>query len=222
MIPRSLTQGAVLPLLLALAVPAALAQQELYRYRNEQGNIVVDYQVPAKYVKQGYEVINDEGIVVRVEPPELTPEQKVERDAELKRQREAEAEAQRLREWDESLMLRYSTIEDIEAARERGLRDLRIRVSILKGNKRSLKQQVENYQGQAADLERRGIAVDVELLRTIENLQGEIASIDRAIEEREREIAQVSESFNRDIARFEELQELVELRRTMLMAKDDE
>ena len=58
----------------------------------------------------------------------------------------ASAEQQRLREWDESLLLRYSTVADIEAARERALRDLRIRLSILKGNKRSLKQQAENYQ----------------------------------------------------------------------------
>ena len=73
-------------------------------------------------------------------------------------------------------MLRYSTIEDIEAARERALRDLRIRVSILKSNKRSLKQQVENYQAQAADLERSGKEVDVERLQVIEDLQGEIAT----------------------------------------------
>ena len=217
----SLHQGVLFPLLLALASPPLLADQELYRYRNEQGNVVVDYQVPSRYVKQGYEVINEEGIVVRVVPPELNEEQRIERDAELKRQREAEAEAQRLREWDESLMLRYSTVEDIEAARERGLRDLRIRVSILKGNKRSLKQQVENYQAQAADLERRGYEVDVERLRAIEDLQSEVGSIDRAIEERNREIDEVSAAFNKDIERFEQLQELVELRRTMLMAGDE-
>jgi hypothetical protein len=73
-------------------------------------------------------------------------------------------------------MLRYSTVADIEAARDRALRDLQIRLSILKGNRRSLKQKVENYQAQAADLERRGMQVDVARLRTIEDLQSEIAN----------------------------------------------
>ncbi len=85
----------------------------------------------------------------------------------------AEAEQERLRQWDESLLLRYSTIEDIEAARSRALSSLLINVSILKSNTRSLKQQVENYQAQAANIERRGGEVDVQRLGAIEDLQGE-------------------------------------------------
>ncbi|MEM1112563.1 MAG: hypothetical protein AAGI11_11705 [Pseudomonadota bacterium] len=222
MMPHKLTYGVLFLPVLSLVAPGVLADRELYRYVNKEGNTVVDHRVPVEYSGSGYEVLNDEGIVVRLVPRELTEDEKVERDAERKRQKAAEAEAQRLKEWDESLMLRYSTVADIEDARERGLRDLRIRVSILKGNKRSLKQQVENYQSQAADLERRGMQVDVERLRAIESLQGEIATIDRAIDERNREIDEVSAAFNKDIARFEQLQDLVELRRTMLMAQDDE
>jgi predicted nucleic acid-binding Zn-ribbon protein len=105
--------------------------------------------------------------------------------------------------------------------RERSLRDLRIRVSILKSNRRSLKQQVENYQSQAADLERRGQEVDVDRLQAIEELQREIAATDRAIAERQREIQEVSAGYQADIERFAQLLEVVELRRSML-AQDRE
>jgi hypothetical protein len=165
-------------------------------------------------------VLNESGIVIRVVPKALSEEEKVLRDFEEKREQEALVEAERLREWDENLLLRYSTIADIEAARERGLRDLKIRVSILKSNKRSLKLQVENYQAQAADLERRGQKVDVARLTAIENLQGDIATTDRAIDERNQEIELLSEAYGQDIARFEMLLDMVELRRTMLMAQD--
>jgi hypothetical protein len=152
----SLLSGAVL-------LSAGVAQsREMYRYYDAEGKMVVDYHVPAKYVGSGYEVLNEKGIVTRVVPRELTEEEKAQRDVQEQLRLEAEAEAERLREWDESLLLRYSTIADIEDARERALRELRIRVSILKSNKRSLKQRVENYQSQAADLERRGEEVDVE------------------------------------------------------------
>jgi hypothetical protein len=190
--------------------------RSLYRYYDAEGKMVVDYRVPAEYVGKGYEVLNDKGVVIQVVPRELTEEEKAQRDVEERLQLEAEAEQERLRKWDESLLLRYSAVEDIEDARERALRDLRIRVSILKSNKRSLKLQVENYQKQAADLERAGKAVDLERLQTIEELQGEIASTDRAIADRQQEIEQVSGAYQQDIDRFEMLLEVVELRRSLL------
>ncbi len=57
--------------------PAADARN-LYRYTNDRGNTVVDYQVPAEYVAKGYEVLNEDGVVVKVVPRTLTEdEQKV-------------------------------------------------------------------------------------------------------------------------------------------------
>jgi len=200
-----------------LLAPATLLAQagNLYRYTNTDGVTVVDYQVPSDYVGKGYEVLNADGMVIQVVPRELTEEEKKVRNAQQELEAAATAEEQRLREWDESLLLRYSTVADIEAARERALRDLRIRLSILKGNKRSLKQQAENYQAQAADMERSGQKVDVARLGAIENIQKEIETTDRAIGDRAKEIEEVSAAFQQDIERFGMLLEVVELRQTL-------
>ncbi len=207
---------AVIAAALLLAPMALLAQAgNLYRYTNAQGVTVVDYQVPSDYVGKGYEVLNADGMVIQVVPRELTEEEKKVRNAQQELEAAASAEEQRLREWDESLLLRYSTVADIEAARERALRDLRIRLSILKGNKRSLKQQAENYQAQAADMERSGQKVDVDRLAAIENVQKEIETTDRAIDDRAKEIEEVSAAFQQDMERFEMLLEVVELRQTL-------
>jgi len=195
--------------------PVALSR-DLYRYYDGEGKMVIDYRVPTEYAGAGYEVLNEDGVVIKVVPKELTEEEKQQRNALEIQQAAAEAEQERLRKWDESLLLRYSTIADIEDMRERSLRELRIRVSILKSNRRSLKQQVENYQSQAADLERSGQEVDVDRLQVIEELQGEISATDRAIAEREREIQEVSAGYQADIERFAQLLEVVELRRSML------
>ncbi len=187
----------------------------LYRYLNAEGNTVVDYQVPAEFIGGGYEVLNNDGMVINVVPREPTPEERKVEDAEQKREQEARAEEERLRQWDESLMLRYSTVADIEDARHRALGELQIRMSILRGNRRSLKQKVENFQSQAADMERAGMSVDVERLRAIEILQGEIASTERDIRDRQREIEALETVFDADIERFELLRDVVKLRQTL-------
>ena len=204
------------PAFLLLAAASAAEARNMYRYHNDEGHLVVDFQVPVEYVAGGYEVVSPEGVVVRVVPRQLTEEEKRDQDAQAKLDARTRAEEERLRKWDESLLLRYSTVEDIASAQERALQNLRIRVSILKSNKRSLKLQVESYQSQAADMERRGQQVDVARLRTIESLQEEIASTDRAIEDRQKEIDDVSDAYSRDIERFEVLVEMVELRRSLL------
>ena len=205
-----------------IAFPAFAIAREMYRYVNEEGNSVVAYQVPPEQVAQGYEVLNEKGVLIDVVPPTPDKEARANMDEQQRRASAAEAERERLQEWDESLLLRYSTIEDIEAARDRALRDLRIRVSILKGKQRSLKQQVENYQAEAADQERRGASVSDAQLRAIEDLQSEIAATERNIADRQREIAAVEADYQRDIDRFASLLDLVEMRRTLANGQDDE
>jgi len=198
-----------------LGVPQANAGL-MYRYINDEGNVVLDYQVPAADIGKGYEILNDEGVVLQVVPRELTEEEKANVSSEEKQLADLMAEQERLRAWDESLLLRYSTIEDIEAARDRALGSLLINLSILKSNTRSLKQQVENYQAQAAEIERSGREVDVQRLAAIEDLQGEIGSIERSIVDRTQEMEDVRADYQRDMDRFEQLLDVVELRRNMI------
>lgn len=203
---------------LVIALPGAAAQaqdRQLYRYTNDDGNQVVAYQVPPEYVAKGYEILSPTGALIDVVPAKLDASARAGMDAEARRQREAQEERERLRKWDESLLLRYSSIEDIEAARERALRDLRIRVNILKGKLRSLKQQVESYQAMAADQERLGQEVNREHLSAIADLRSEIASTERAVADRNNEIASVDESYDRDAERFSSLLDIVEMRRNL-------
>jgi hypothetical protein len=101
---------------------------------------------PAAYVGSGYEVLNESGQIVRVVPPAKT-DTELERDAVAARAQEAEAAAQAAQlERDTFLLRRYSTIEDIEAARDRSLRELDIRIAILSGQRDTLSQQLSRHQ----------------------------------------------------------------------------
>ena len=199
----------------AWMAPLAVAQAQMYRYINAQGNPVIAYQVPPEYVANGYEVLSPSGVVIDVVPRQLSETQQRTLDKRQLTQREAAEEAERLRDWDESLLLRYSTVADIEAARERALRDLRIRVSVLKSKQRSLKQQIEKNQALIADQERLGNDISPMYFKAINDLRSELVSTERAIEDRYAEIAAQNASYDADVVRFTRLLDLVELRRSL-------
>jgi hypothetical protein len=205
---------------LLLVLPMQADCRDLYRYTNDEGNMVVDDRVPTEYAGKGYEVINEDGIVLRVVPRVLTGKELELLNVEQQLEQVKLAETERLRKWDETLLLRYSNTEDIEAARDRALGDLRIRVSILKSNTRFLKQQVENHQVLAADIERNGGTVDVSRLAAIEDLQSEIETTERSISDREAEVVRAKDKFQLDIDRFQMLLDVVQMRRNAETAKN--
>lgn len=202
-------------LLLLLIGVVDVSAQNLYRYRADNGVVVVDFRVPVEYADNGYEVLDENGLVVDVVPRALTVEERANVALARELEENARMEQIRLQKWDESLLLRYSTIADIEDARDRSLSDLKIRVSILKSNRRSLRQQVENAQARVAATERAGAQPLQADLDNIAVLKGEIGSTEAQIEARQIQISDMTASYQRDIDRFEQLQDVVDLRHRM-------
>lgn len=194
-------------LTLAASGEAVAAAGKLYRYTTDRGVVAVDDHVPPEFVKNGYEVLTPDGRVVETIPRQLTGE-------EGARKRAADAEAKRLQEWDKNLLLRYSSVDDIAAARDRALREIDIRLSILRSNLGSVKSQVEREQEKAADIERRGGTVPEAIATNIEKLKIEVGGIEASIAERlkDKEIARAS--YQKDIDRFKTLQDVVQFRRS--------
>lgn len=203
----SLTCGLCLVASLAAAMSMpAIAQKYFYRYVNDKGVVVHDDHVPPEFVKNGYSVLTPDGRVVEEVPRQLSGD-------EGKRQREAALAAERARRWDETLLRRYSSVADIEAARDRAVRDYQVRIGILRSNLLSTKSQIERERAAAADLERRGSDVPPSLLDTIARLQAEVDENEAAVAQRESEVEQLKARFQRDIERFVELNDVVEWRR---------
>ena len=188
---------------------------EPYRYLNEADITVVDWAIPAAYVSSGYEVLNESGQILRVVPPAKT-DTELERDAAAARAQEAQAAAQAAQlERDTFLLRRYSTIQDIEAARDRSLRELDIRNAIPNSQRNILSQQLALHQ---AALDKTGPSVESASQyeeETVAALKAEIQSLDEAAEGRQQQSAALAEAYGRDIGRFAELEEIVALRRQL-------
>ena len=63
-------------LLLGFMSPALLPAAELYRYVDERGVVVLDrHGVPPQHISRGYQVLNEQGRVVREVPPAPSAEE---------------------------------------------------------------------------------------------------------------------------------------------------
>ena len=204
-----------LAVVVALVSCSIATADNLYRYKNNEGGTVVDWHVPAKFAGRGYEVLNPQGEVIEVVPRQLSGSELNDKDLVERLKRGAEAERARLAEWDRFLLLRYSTVEDIDAARDRALRELKIRLSILASNQRVARGRLETALSRLADVERRGEAPSEQDLAAVDTLRSEIASLGRSIEEREGQVVAVTEDYARDRDRFAQLQDVVLLRRSL-------
>lgn len=198
-----------------LLVSVSTQADNLYRYKNDVGGTVVDWRVPPEFAGRGYEVLNAQGQVVEVVPRQLSSGELQNKDLVKRLQQEAKFERARLAKWDKFLLLRYSTVEDIDAARDRALRDLKIRLSILASNQRTARNRLESVLARVADMERRGDVPLEQDLDAIAALRADIANTGRAIKEREAQVLEVTDSFDEDRSRFIQLQDVVLLRRSL-------
>ena len=168
---------------------------EVYRYLNDKNLPVLDRQgVPPQYIGKGYEVLNEQGRVIRVVPPA---------PSEAERQRMAEDKARASS--DAQLMRLYSTQEDIDRALERKLAEVDGLIGVAAGNKQSLRTQQVNLQSQAAELERSGRPVPEHLVAQIENLKLEQVQLDKDIQRYKGVRAEAQASFAADRVRLGEL-----------------
>lgn len=180
---------------LGLLLPLWANAAEMYRYTNAQGITVIDRQgVPSEFIAKGYEVLNEQGRVVRVVPPAPTAEemQKILADRER-----AKSDAQLLR--------LYSSLEDVDRAQARKLAELDGLIGVAKGNLQSVRQQQANLQKQAADQERAGREVPKLLLDQITSQRDEQVRIKKDIERYQAARTQAQSSFAADRARVGQL-----------------
>jgi hypothetical protein len=184
-------------LLLGLLLPVVASAVELYRYTDERGTTVLSRQgVPPEHIGRGYQVLNEQGRVIRVIPPAPTAE-------ELRRMQLEKAQALS----DVQLLRLYSTPEDVERARQRKLAELDGLIGVARGNLQSVRNQQANLQSQAAEHERAGREVPAHLLAQIDNQIAEQARLKSDIERYQALREQSNANFDADLERLKQLTE---------------
>jgi|SaaInlStandDraft_1057018.scaffolds.fasta_scaffold03636_2 predicted RNase H-like nuclease (RuvC/YqgF family) len=210
-IPFSQKAGLVIRLSIALIMSLSLVNvsyaQELTYYRviNEKGTMELKSALTPAEVKRGYAIVTLSGHIVKEVPAELNDEEYAqlsdERKAhDLKTQQENES---RLK--NESLLLRYSNVEDLTSERKRKLAEFDVRISILRSNMMSLKDQVERQQSRAANIERTGREVPAVIRNNIDELEQKLNEANTSLKSMKTEKESVAERYSLDITLFNQL-----------------
>ncbi len=171
----------------------AVAQGQFYRYINDDGVKVIASAIPPRFVSRGYEILSPNGQVLKVVKPAPAPE-------DLARVEQERA----LLETYEILARRYSSADDIIAARDRRLAHLDANIAILRANIGNLNHQIEDLMSRAASSERSGRAVPEHLLNSLTEIRAELSTTENMLRMRLDEHQEIFDKFAADIALFEQ------------------
>jgi hypothetical protein len=181
----------------------SVADENLYRYRNHSGELVIDHRIPPEFVAGGYEVLSRSGRVIEVIPPHKVLSEDEQQTAMLSTE---EAEEQKK---EDALLLRsYSTLEELQDARDRRLELLDRELLIVESNLDKSREQLADSQVRAANHQRSGRVVPKVLLDNISDLTEQIRDAEQMTAARAEERQQVSDKYSRYIERFRQLKGL--------------
>ncbi|KMQ73415.1 DUF4124 domain-containing protein [Marinobacter subterrani] len=180
---------------------ASHAAANMYRYTDQNGQIVISGTIPQEATKRGYDILSDNGRVIEVIPPAPTDAEIAAREAEKQRQKELAEQ----REKDRLLLKRYSHPDQAVKAMYRKIRELEGLIQLKQGNISVISSQLDNEQSRAADMERAGREIPEATLEKIRRLGLQIRELEQEIAAQNREIEELREAFEADIKRLEEV-----------------
>lgn len=188
----------------ALLLPmgmTALAESSMYRYSDEEGQLVISNTIPQQATKRGYDILNSNGRVMETILPAPTEAEIVAREAEKQRQKELTLQ----REKDARLLKRFSHPDQAIKAMHRKLGELQGLIQLKRGNISVISSQLDSEQSRAADMERNGQKIPDATLEKIYRLESQIRDIEREISGQAQEIDSLKQAFEKDIKRLEKV-----------------
>lgn len=187
---------------------AFAAQAELYKYINEDGVIVLDSHVPARYVKNGYSILSLDGRVLEVVERALTDVEIRDRDQRLAAKAETDRIAREQKIADDNLLRLYGAPEDVTRARDTKLASIDGFINTSRSNLARVKAQKRNLESTAAETERAGGTVSRQHLERIRSVENRIRQYEAEIEQKLNEAETLRQQFARDLQRIRELRVL--------------
>lgn len=176
---------------------------QLYRYKNDNGVLVLTQTLPAEYVDKGYDILNLKGRVIKSIPPALTPEEIQARDAALEAERLKQIAKQRQDLIDEELKQLFSHPNDAVRVLSRRVQDIQGVIEVKRSKIKSLENQILEEEAHAAERQRKGLGITEDSLQTLETLKKDINVTQTDIKNLYGELDKVLKEFDIKIKRLE-------------------
>jgi len=182
---------------------------KFYRWVDKDGATHYGSEVPREYLQQQHRQMNEQGITTHVNERTKTPEEAAQEAAERRRRakmRAAElAVIEKQKQIDKILLETYSSLDDMELARDGKVAAIEAVIRITKSNISGVQSELGRMTARAADLERSGQTVPPKLRRQIDEAQSQVQENLSFINEQRVEQGHVREEFAREMKRYARL-----------------
>jgi len=187
--------------LTSISAPATAGQ--LYRYKNEQGNAVLNHTIPAEFVSKGYDILNEKGRLLKTVPPALTTQEIRVRDAAREQEKLRLIAKQKQDIIDHELKQLYSHPNDAVRILQRRVLDIHSVIQIKTRQIENNKKQILSEESAAAQRQRKGLNVTDKMLGKIDAFKKDITHAKADMEELTSELSKVQKEFDAKIKRLE-------------------
>ena len=161
----------ILLLISALFISQANAAN-LYKYKDDQGRQITGSRVPAEFVKNGYQVLNERGQVIEVVQRTLTAEERAAQSEQLEQQRLLEQAA--LRQEEDRMLLRlYRTPEEVVRRRDATIEQLEAQMIVLNSLLEDAEEKLAELEQRVVNNKNAGTPIPANLAAQVEDASNE-------------------------------------------------
>lgn len=181
------------------------AHARLKCWTNNEGVKECGNAVPPEYAQQGHQELSKGGMVKKETDRAKSDEEIAEEKRLAKAKEEKEKAEAEQKKKDEILLQTFSSVEDIERARDDRVSALEATIKLTQQRSQKIQEDLDKRIKQAAAAERAGKAPSEALLKDIESLKRQIKNNDKFIEGKRAEQEVIKEDHAKDIAHFKKL-----------------
>ncbi len=200
-------------LLVALSLPVFADSQNYYKYKDAEGHTIISNTLPPEVSNQGYEVISPLGNVVEKISPKKTAEELNKEAVQQKQQEEvihktkmihqkAEAQAHK----DDLLLRSFSSLADIDRAKNDKLSSIVVLEEIIRENMMGLNKQLTDAKLAALNYQHNHQKIPDSLQKTIHESERQIRENTAFLERKKNEKNEIHTKYELLKERFQQLQ----------------
>ena len=181
-----------------------VSAQEFYRYKDDQGQTVLDTKIPAEYSIAGYDILDSRGQLIE----RVAPARQISAEESALLNQSAAMQAN-----DQMLLASYSTADEIEAHKDRKLLGLSREVEIIESDQEVVQAELDKALIEASEFEEDEESVSEEVASLITSLSDTMQQLEEQLIRRQNEMAETELEFAVMAERFKELKSMQEAAR---------
>ena len=166
-----------------------------YRWKDAAGVVHFADTIPASALAGGYDVVNNDGRVVRHVARELTPAERRAAAATAAREAAAKRAAQQQNLEDTQMLSAYPTDKDLQQSQQAQLQQIQTDIATLETNLRSQESTLTDLLAHAADLEHSGEPIPADVNQRIAEQRESVSQERSALAQRNADLASAQKKF---------------------------